>query len=339
MAGVFDHHDKSGYEIIALSYGPDDRSRTRSRIETASDRFIDLRENSDIQAAKVIRAMEIDILVDLNGYTGDMRTGILAFRPAPVQVNFLGYPGTMGSPYVDYIIADPVLIPESQQAHYSEKIVYLADCYQPNDHSRMVSARSASRNETGLPESAFVFCCFNNNYKITPEIFAIWMRLLRATEGSVLWLLQDSPAAAANLRREAEAHGISPDRLIFASRTTPDLHLARHRLADLFLDTLPYNAHTTASDALWMGLPLITCAGNSFQSRVAASILTAAGLPELIAPTLADYETMALRLCRDPESMAHTRARLAANRNTCALFDISRFTRNLESAFLRMRVG
>ena len=336
IAGVFEYHDKSRLETTALSYGPDDHSPTRARMQAAFDRFIDIREMTDFEVAKLIREMEIDILIDLNGYTGNMRTGIAAFHPAPAQVNFLGYPGTMGTPTIDYIIADPVLIPESQRGFYSETVLYLPDCYQPNDRQRVVAPSIPSRGEAGLPQSGFVFCCFNNNYKIGPEIFDIWMRLLGATPGSVLWLLQDNATAAANLRREAQARGVAADRLIFASRTTSAAHLARHALADLFLDTLPYNAHTTASDAVWMGLPLITCPGTSFQSRVAASILTAAGMPELIVGSLADYETLALKLASDRQFMSAIRKKLAANRETCALFDIQHFTRNLETIYARI---
>jgi protein O-GlcNAc transferase len=336
IAGVFEHHDKSRFEITALSCGPDDRSTTRLRMQAAFDRFIDIRDMTDSDVAKLIREMEIDILVDLNGYTGSMRTAIVAFHAAPRQVNFLGYPGTMAASYVDYIIADPTVIPESQRSFYTERTVYLPDCYQPNDRRRSVAPSVHSREEAGLPTSAFVFCCFNNNYKIGPEIFDIWMRLLNATPGSVLWLLQDNSSAAANLRREAVARGVSADRLIFAPRTNPAAHLARHSLADLFLDTLPYNAHTTASDSVWTGLPLITCPGTTFQSRVAASILAAAGMQELIADSLSDYEALALKLSRDRELMSRIRAKLAVNRETCTLFDIARFTRNLESAYVQI---
>ena len=336
IAGVFEHHDKSRFETTALSYGPDDRSPTRARMQAAFDRFIDIREMTDLEVAKLIREMEIDILIDLNGYTGTMRTGIVAFHPAPVQVNFLGYPGTMGAPTIDYIIADPVLIPESQRRFYSETVLYLPDCYQPNDRQRVAAPSVPSRGEAGLPQSGFVFCCFNNNYKIGPGIFDVWMRLLSATAGSVLWLLQDNATAAVNLRREAQARGVAADRLVFASRTTPAAHLARHALADLFLDTLPYNAHTTASDAVWMGLPLITCPGTSFQSRVAASILTAAGMPDLIVGSLADYEALALKFSRDRQFMSAIRKKIAANRETGALFEVGRFTRNLEDIYMRI---
>jgi protein O-GlcNAc transferase len=332
MAGVFEHHDKSRFECIGLSLAARDGSATQARIAAALDRMVDLHEVSDTAAANLIRDMQLDILIDLNGHTGNARTGILARRPAPVQVNFLGYPGTMGASYINYLIADRIIVPQSSD-FYSEQILFLADCYQPNDHSRQSADAMPSRESAGLPETGFVFCCFNNNYKITPQIFGIWMRLLRAVDGSVLWLLEDNRLAAANLRREAERRGVSEQRLVFAQRLPQPAHLARHALADLFLDTSPYNAHTTASDSLWMGLPIVTCPGNSFQSRVAASILTAAGLPELIASSLADYEGLALGLARDPQTLSRIRAKLAGNRDSCPLFDIARFTRNLEDVY------
>jgi predicted O-linked N-acetylglucosamine transferase (SPINDLY family) len=335
IAGVFEHHDRARFETFAFSLGPNNRSKIRARIEAAADRFIEAREMPDAAVAKLMRDCEIDIVIDLNGYTGDSRTAILASRPAPVQLNFLGYPGTMAAPYIDYIIADRTVIPEVRQTWYTEKVLYLPNCYQPNDRSR-VGAAMPSRRDVGLPETGLVFCCFNNNYKITPAMFGIWMRLLRAVDGSVLWLLADNSAAADNLRREADARGVSPDRLIFAPRAAPELHLARHALADIALDTLPYNAHTTATDALWRGVPLITCPGNSFQSRVAASILTACGVPELIASSLDEYEQLALRLARNPDLLAATRAKLAGNRESCALFDIARFTNGLEAAYLEI---
>ena len=289
----------------------------------------------DTEVAALIRAMEIDIAVDLNGYTKDNRTGVLAFRPAPIQVNFLGYPGTIGADYLDYIIADRFVIPEAHRTYYSEKVVYLPDTYQANT-KRRVADKIYTRAEAGLPESGFVFCSFNNTHKITPEIFEIWMRLLHRVEHSVLWLLEDNSYAVSNLRREAEARGVSSDRLIFAPRKKLADHLARQRLADLFLDTLPYNAHTTASDALWMGLPVLTCPGHTFPGRVAASLLNAIGLPELVTDSLAAYETLALALARDPARLAAIKIKLATHRDTFPLFDTGRFTRNLEAAFVEM---
>jgi predicted O-linked N-acetylglucosamine transferase (SPINDLY family) len=336
IAGVLEHHDKSRFETIAISLGSDDKSETRGRFEVAFDRFIDVRERSDGAISSLLREMEIDIAVDLNGFTGDPRTRILAARPAPIQVNYLGYPGTMGADYIDYIIADPTVITPGDERYYSEKIAYLPDAYQANDSKRRVIERVPSRSEAGLPELGFVFASFNNTYKITLEMFSIWMRLLSAVEGSVLWLLEDNPAAASNLRREAAARGANPERVIFAPRTTPENHLARQPLADLFLDTLPYNAHTTASDALWVGIPVVTCPGSTFPGRVAASLLNAIGLPELIAPTLHDYERLALSLARDAGALSALKAKLASQRTSFPLFDTGRFTRNLEAAFTQM---
>jgi predicted O-linked N-acetylglucosamine transferase (SPINDLY family) len=258
-------------------------------------------------------------------------------------VNFLGFPGTSGADHIDYILADRMIIPESERRFYAEQVVYLPDTYQANDSKRAIAARTPSREAAGLPEEGFVFCCFNNNYKITPDMYSIWMRLLRDVEGSVLWLLEDNAAAAANLRKEAQARGVVAERLIFAPRTTPPEHLARQRLADIFLDTSPYTAHTTCSDALWAGLPVVTFLGPTFAARVAGSLVTAAGLPELVTASPEEYEQLALRLARDSSALAAVKAKLAANRNTCALFDTARFTRNLEAAFLtmidRQRVG
>lgn len=337
IAGVFEHHDKNRVETLAISFGPDDGSDIRARISGACDRFIDARGLSDNDVATLLREAEVDVAVDLNGYTGDARTRVLAARPAPVQVNYLGFPGTMGTPYIDYILADRIVIPEANARHYDEKIVYMPHSYQANDSRRPYPQRVVNRAEAGLPESGFVFCSFNNSHKITAEIFGVWMHLLRETEGSVLWLLADNAFAAENLKREAEARGVAPERLVFAPRVAPDDHLARLRLADLFLDTLPYNAHTTASDTLWMGLPLVTCMGRAFPGRVAASLLTAAGVPELIADSLGGYEELALRLAREPETLPRIRDRLARNRTTCPLFDTGRFTRALETAYATMR--
>ena len=335
IVGIFEHHDKTRFETTAISFSPDDKSETRSRIETAFDRFIDVQSISDSQAAAIMREMEIDIAIDLNAYTGDSRTGILAFRPAPLAVNYLGYPGTMGAPYIDYIIADRTVIPRENQVYQSEKVAYLPYAYQANDRKRRIG-ETPTRAEAGLPETGFVFSSFNNTYKIGPEIFEIWMRLLSAVPGSVLWLLEDNAIAAANVRREAQARGIDPVRLIFAPRKLPHEHLARQRLADLFLDTLPYNAHTTASDALWMGLPLVTCPGNTFPARVASSLLNAIGVPELVASTLDEYERLALKLAREPDVLAAVRAKLIANRDTQPMFDTATFAKDLERIYTAM---
>ena len=264
MAGVFEQHDKTRFELVALSNSPDDDSLVRKRLEVAFDRFINIRRKSDAEVAALMTEMEIDIAVDLKGFTEGGRPGIFALRPASIQVSYLGYPGTMGADFIDYIIADGTVIPEEHQTYYSEKIVRLPGSYQCNDSNRGIAERTPTRAEADLPENGFVFCCFNNNYKITPEIFGIWMRLLHDVQGSVLWLLEGNAAASRNLRNEGAARGVVGDRLIFALRQNLENHLARHRLADLFLDTLPYNAHTTASDALWAGVPVLTVLGTTF---------------------------------------------------------------------------
>jgi predicted O-linked N-acetylglucosamine transferase (SPINDLY family) len=270
------------------------------------------------------------------GFTKDHRLGVLARRAAPVQVNYLGYPGTMGAPFMDYILADATVIPEDYDAFYAERVVRLPGTYQINDNRRAVSQRTPTRGECGLPQNAFVFCCFNNPQKITPEIFDIWMRLLHATEGSVLWLFAGNAKAVANLRLEAEKRGVVPERLIFAPKASVADHLARHRLADLCLDTLPYNAHTTASDALWAGLPVLTCLGETFAGRVAASLLKAIGLDALITHSFAEYEALALRLARDPACLASLKDTLNRNRDTCPLFDTQSATRHIETAYQSM---
>jgi protein O-GlcNAc transferase len=336
MAGLFELHDRLKFETIALSYGVDDKSESRKRLMGAFDEFIDVRALTDDQVSRLIREKEIDIAVDLMGVTQDSRMSILASRCAPVQVNYLGYPGTLGADYIDYIIADSIVAPPEMQHAFSEKIVRLQGCYQPNDRKRVIPEKIPSREELGLPEKAFVFCCFNNNFKLTPEIFDIWMRLLKAVDNSVLWLLEGTKTAADNLRREAQQRGIAPERLVFAPRVSAEDHLARHRRADLFLDTLPCNAHTTASDALWTGLPVVTCLGQTFAGRVAGSILHAAGMPELVTKSLAEYEQLALRLAREPEALAAVREKLAKNRDTCALFDTERSARQLEAAYTMM---
>jgi predicted O-linked N-acetylglucosamine transferase (SPINDLY family) len=335
-AGLFEAHDRQRFEITAVSFGPAAQGGIRDRLERAFDRFVDVGGDSDEEVAQMLAAAEVDIAVDLTGHTADSRTGILAHRPAPVQVNFLGYPGTLGAEYIDYIIADRFVIPPGEDAFYSERVVRLPDSYQVNDAKRRIAEGTPSRADAGLPETGFVFCCFNNNFKITPEIFDVWMRLLSQVDGSVLWLLEDTATAAANLRSEALRRGVDAERLVFAPRRAQDEHLARHRLADLFVDTLPYNAHTTASDALWAGLPLVTCMGSTFAGRVAGSLLHAAGLPELATRSLDEYETLALRLATTPPLLAAIRARLAEHRATCPQFDTDRFRRHLEAAYTTM---
>jgi predicted O-linked N-acetylglucosamine transferase (SPINDLY family) len=331
---LFELHDRARFETVAYSYGADDRSPARRRLEQAVDRFEDIRTIPQREAAQRIHADGIDILVDLTGYTQTSRSGIMALRPAPIQVSWLGFPGTMGAPFVDYLIADSFIAPPGADGDYSEKLVRLPDAYQPNDRQRPM-ASTPGRADCGLPENAFVFCCFNQTFKITPQVFDAWMRLLQALPDSVLWLLECNPWAKANLLREAQMRGIGPERLLFAPRVPMDKHLARQRLADLFLDTLPYNAHTTASDALWAGLPVLTCSGDTFASRVAGSLLHAAGLAELVTDSLEEYERQALRLATHRGELQALRARLEQVATT-PLFDTARFARNLESAYLAL---
>lgn len=336
MAQLFESHDRSQFEIYGFSFGPVTQDAMRQRISQGFDRFVEANAMSDREVAHLSRDWGIDIAVDLKGFTTDSRTGLFAQRCAPVQINYLGYPGTMAAPYIDYIVADPVLIAPESQVHYAEKVVYLPHSYQVNDAKRHISERVFTRQEVGLPEHGFVFCSFNNNYKILPPTFEVWMRLLRAVQGSVLWLIQDNAQAADNLRQEAQARGVDASRLVFAQRMDLPEHLARHRLADLFLDTLPYNAHTTASDALWAGLPVLTLMGQSFAARVAASLLQALDMPELITRTPKAYEAMALKLARQPARLAKLSEKLARQRLTSPLFDGALFTRHLEKAYLVM---
>jgi predicted O-linked N-acetylglucosamine transferase (SPINDLY family) len=335
-AELFERHDRSRFDVLGVSFGRDDKSSMRSRLIKSFDVFEDVRFRSDDDVAKLLHRLEVDIAVDLNGHTRDARIGIFAHRPAPIQVNYLGFPGTTGADFIDYLIADKVVLPFCQQPHYTEKIVHLPECYQVNDSQRPIGNQASGRRQAGLPEHGFVFCCFNNSYKITAPVFDIWMRLLGAINGSVLWLLRDNETAGKNIRGEAAARGVDPERLVFGDRLAHEDHLARHRLADLFLDTLPYNAHTTASDALWVGLPVLTCCGETFAGRVAASILTAGGIPELVTHSLDDYEALALWLARDTSLLAGIRTKLAQNREVCPLFDSRRFARDIEAAYTTM---
>lgn len=337
IAGMFARHDRSRFETIAISFGEQKPSAVRERLRGSFDRFVDVHAMTDRKVAELIRDLEVDIAVDLNGYTDGSRPDVFAHKAAPVQVNYLGYAGTLGQDYCDYIIADRFVIPEESRAHYAEQVVYLPDSFMVQDSGRRISERTPSRAEAGLPEAGFVFCGFNNTYKITPDLFDVWMRLLRQIEGSVLWLSTLNAHAPRNLRREAEARGITADRLVFAPRVERNEdHLARIGLADLFVDTLYYNAHTTAADALWAGLPVLTCPGKTFASRVAGSLLHGVGLPELIAGSRAEYEGLALALARDPQRLAALRQKLAQNRNTYPLFDTGRFTRHMEAAYIGM---
>ncbi len=335
MAGLYECHDKTRFEITAFDNGVRDASAMRARLEAAFDRFVDISVLSDQEAAARVTALDIDILVNLNGYFGDYRMGVFAHRPAPVQVNYLGFPATLGAPYIDYILADATVIPEDEKQFYTEKVVWLPDSYQVND-SRRTIAPMPSRAACGLPEQGFVFCNFNAGYKLTPETFAGWMRILNRVPGSVLWLLEGHPRFVENLRREAQAQGVSPSRLVFAPMLDLAEHLGRLGLADLFLDALPYNAHTTASDALWAGVPLLTQLGTTFAGRVGASLLMAVGLPELITGNAKDFEEMAVGLAQNPQRLAALRRKLDANKRTMPLFDTDRFRRNLEAAYETM---
>jgi predicted O-linked N-acetylglucosamine transferase (SPINDLY family) len=330
-------HDRSRFEITAFAFGPRPIDPMRARLQSAFDRFIDVRDQSDIDVAMLARSLGVDIAVDLNGYTEFSRTTIFALRAAPIQINYLGYPGTMGAEYMDYLIADHVVLPEAQQRHYTERIIYLPDSYLPHDATRRVAATEFTREDLGLPSDGFVFCCFNNSYKITPSVFSCWMRILRRTDKGVIWLAGSDPATARNLRREAEQRGVRADRLVFSSRiASPADHLARLRCADLLLDTLPYNAHASATDALWAGLPLITLCGESFAARVAASLLTAVGLPELITSTERQYEDLAVDLAANPQLLRDIKDKLTRSRSSAPLFDARSFAAHLESAYERI---
>lgn len=331
MAELLESHDRDRFEIFAVSYGPQRRDAMRARLAAGCEHFMDVRLLTDREIAQRLRDLEIDIAIDLKGYTTDGRPGILACRPAPLQVSFLGYPGTLGADYIDYQIADQHVVPPADAAHYAEKLLRL-DCYQPNDSRRPIAPEAVSRAAAGLPEQGFVFCCFNNSYKLSPRFFDIWMRLLQQVPGSVLWLLDSHAGVQANLRREAAARDVGPERLHFAPKLSLPQHLARHRLADLFLDTLPYGAHTTASDALWAGLPLLTCTGRTFAGRVATSLLRTTGLDELVTSSLAEYESRALQLARNPVELAAIRKRVALARTASTLFDGRHFCRDLETA-------
>ena len=337
IAELFDLHDRAHFELYAFSLrDPDQDDKVRTRLKSSFNHFYTLENKTDIEIANLARELEIDIAVDLGGFTQYARTGIFTHRVAPIQVNYLGYPGTMGATYMDYIVADAILIPETNQDFYTEKVVYLPDTYQPNDRKRQISVRKFTKSELGLPEQGFIFSCFNNNFKINPQVFDGWARILARVPGSVLWLLEDNPVAKENLQKEAIARGIDKDRLIFAGRLETSEHLARHALADLFLDTFPYNAHTTASDALWVGLPVLTLIGQSFAARVAASLLNAIDLPELITHSQAEYESLAIELATHPEKLAQIKQKLEMNRLTKPLFDTPRYTKHIEAAYTLM---
>lgn len=337
LAGMFERHARDRFETTAVSFGAGGDSPMRQRLTAAFDRFLDVRGKSDGEIARLLRDAEIDIAVDLMGPTQNARPGILAHRPAPVQVLYLGYTGSSGAPYIDYLLADRIVIPEAERALFREQIVYLPGSFMGADSSRAIAPTTPTRAEEGLPATGFVFCAFNNSYKISPLIFDVWMTLLNEVADSVLWLSGSNESAERHLRAAVQARGIAPERLVFARRVAlNEEHLARHRLADLYLDTLPINAHSTANDALWAGLPVLTCRGGTFGSRVAASLLTAVGLPELITDNLDAYKALALKLARDPALLAALRDKLALDRDSSSLFDTARFTRQIEWAYTTM---
>ena len=337
LVGLLEKHDKSKFEIICFDNGRNDGSDIRRRIEKSADGIFPIRNLTDESASQLIFEKAIDILINLNGYFGNERNNIFAMRPAPLQVNYLGFPGTIGADYIDYIIADKVVIPENEKCFYSEKIIYMPDTYQPTDRNRIIAETRGTRSDYGLPNDVFVFCCFNNSYKITPQLFTVWMRILQKVNHSVIWLLEDNEETSAHLQREAYRRNVDPTRLIFAPRINYQEHIARHAMADLFLDTLPCNAHTTASDALWAGIPLITCSGKTFSGRVAHSLLNAINLHELITYSLSEYENQAIELALDKYFLYDVKFRLQKNRLTSPLFDTEIYTKNLEKAYAIMQ--
>jgi predicted O-linked N-acetylglucosamine transferase (SPINDLY family) len=336
MIGVWEQHNKDHFELYAFDNGHDDKSSYRGRVENAFSRIFSISSLSDREVAQLIYGCGIHILIDMNVYFGNSRHGILSFRPAPVQINFLGFPGTSGAPYVDYIIADENVIPKGSARFYTESIIYLPDTYQANDDRRTYPIIKLHRSDFGLPDNVFVFCCFNNNYKITPAVFKVWMSILTTCENSVLWLLEDNNSAKSNLLLSAQRLGVSPGRLVFSGRVPCYEHLNRHQLADLFLDTWPYNAHTTASDALWCCLPLITLCGTTFPGRVAASLLRAIGMPELVTTDVAQYEALAIELASHPTRVTELRNKLIQNRCTQPLFNTTLYTQHLECSYRKV---
>ena len=333
MTEVWEKHNKEDFEIIAFDSGWDDKSLRRNRIITAFDKFIDISKVSDFDAAKLIYKEQIDILINLNGFFGTGRPVVFSYRPAGIQINYLGFPGTIGSKYIDYILCDQTVVPLESKKFYNEKIIYFPDSYQANDTKRNISDKKFLREELSLPKKSFVFCCFNNNYKITPNMFDVWARLLKKIDNSVLWLIEGNSEATENLKKEAKIRNIDASRLIFAKRMKLEDHLARHKNADLFLDTLPYNAHTTASDSLWAGLPVLTCLGKAFPGRVAASLLRSLDLPELITYSENEYVAKAEELALNPERLRVIKNKLDTNKFSQPLFNAKLFCRSLESAF------
>ena len=336
LANLYEIHDKNKFEIIGISFGPDKDDEMRKRVSSAFDEFYDVRLKTEDEIVKLSRELKIDIAIDLMCFTKYHKFGIFVKRCAPIQVNYLGYPGTSGTNYLDYIIADKILIPKESQKYYSEKIVYLPDTYQANDSTKKISDKIFTREELGLPKDGFVFCCFNNNYKITPQVFDVWMRLLERVENSVLWILSENINISKNLKKEATIRGIDFNRIVFAERIKMNEHLARQKVADLFIDTFPYTGHTTASDALWVGLPVLTRIGKSFASRVSASLLNAIGLSALATNSEKEYEDLAIELATNSAKLKEIKNKLKNNRNTKPLFNTQIFARNIEKAYSLM---
>mgnify|MGYP003951901365 CR=1 FL=1 len=336
LAKLFELHDKSKFEIIAFSFSPERNDEMSKRISNAFDQFIKVNFKTDKEIAELSRELKIDIAIDLMCFTTNSRTGIFSEKCAPIQINYLGYPGTSGASFIDYIIADKTLIPKENQKYYSEKIIYLPNTYQVRDSTQKISNKIFTKDELNLPKNSFVFCCFNQNYKITPSVFDIWMRLLKKVEKSVLWLIKDNDVAAYNLKKEAEKRGIRSDRIIFAEHIPISEHLARHKVADLFVDTFPYTAHTTCSDALWSGLPVITRMGQSFASRVAGSLLNAINLKELITKTEKEYENLILKLSKNPKKIKEIKNKLKKNRLKKPLFNSKLYTKKIEYAYKKI---
>jgi predicted O-linked N-acetylglucosamine transferase (SPINDLY family) len=337
LVGMFEHHDRTRFQTTAVSLGDSEPTPMRQRLEKAFDRFIDGRDSSDVSIARMLREYEIDIAIDLMGPTQGARPGIFSYRPAPLQAIFIGYAGSSGASYMDYILADRIVVPESEQHLFREKVVYLPDTFMGTDAKRIIGADTPSRADEGLPESGFVFCSFTNSYKVSPQIFDVWMELLRNIDNSVLWLSNTNNAAKDNLLREAKQRGVDPDRIVFARRVALNRdHLARHRLAGLFLDTAPLGAHSTVCDALWAGTPVLTCAGDTFGGRIAASALSALGLTELVTYDLSSYKRRAIQLARDPHALKSLSAKLAVHRTEFPLFNTQRFTRHIEAAYVSM---
>ena len=333
IAKVLEQHNRDQFEVFGYSLHGSSSCEMRQRLEKSFDSFTDVQSISDRDIALQARQDEIDIAVDLNGYTKYTRTGIFAYRAAPIQINYLGYPGTLGADFMDYIVADRFLIPGEKQKHFNEKPLYLPDTYMPTDDCREISQKPMNRSDMELPDDAFVFCCFNNNYKISPNEFDIWMRLLTKVENSVLWLRQSNQSSNINMKNEAQKRKVDPSRLVFADKISMDEHLARQRFADLFVDTFAFNAHTTAAEALWAGLPVVTKAGLGFAARVAGSLLNAVGLPELVTETEQDYEVLILELATNPTKLAEIKKKLATNRLTQPLFNTELYTKHLENGY------